>query len=76
MALAGLLAKKSRIVSVSGVLKPERMKENVWEAEIDLSAQERDGIDHILDQIPIAGERYDLKRGDYCGTHFDRLLFP
>ena len=46
-------------VPIPGVSKPERVKENVWAAEIDLSTQERDEINHILDQIPIAGERYD-----------------
>ncbi|MDE7262825.1 MAG: aldo/keto reductase [Oscillospiraceae bacterium] len=59
LALAWLLAQKPFIVLIPGVSKPERVKENVWAAEIDLSAQERDEVNHILDQIPIVGERYD-----------------
>lgn len=59
LALAWLLAQKPFIVPIPGISKPERVKENVWAAEIDLSAQERDEINHILDQIPVVGERYD-----------------
>lgn len=59
LALAWLLAQKPFIVPIPGVSKLERVKENVWAAEIDLSEQERDEINHILDQIPIVGERYD-----------------
>ena len=59
LALAWLLAQKPFIVPIPGVSKLERVKENVRAAEIDLSAQEMDEINHILSQIPIAGERYD-----------------
>ena len=58
LALAWLLAQKPFIVPIPGVSKLERVKENVRAAEIDLST-ELDEINHILSQIPIAGERYD-----------------
>ena len=59
LALAWLLAQKPFIVPIPGVSKLERVKENVRAAEIDLSTQELNEINHILSQIPIAGERYD-----------------
>ena len=59
LALAWLLAQKPFIVPIPGVSKLERVKENVRAAEIDLSAQEMDEINHILSQISIACERYD-----------------
>ena len=59
LALAWLLAQKLYIVPIPGVSKLECVKENMRAAEIDLSTEELDEINHILSPIPIAGERYD-----------------
>jgi aryl-alcohol dehydrogenase-like predicted oxidoreductase len=58
IALAWLLAQKPWIVPIPGTTKPERLRENVAAAGIDLSPDELQQINNAASQITIHGERY------------------
>jgi aryl-alcohol dehydrogenase-like predicted oxidoreductase len=58
IALAWLLAQKPWIVPIPGTTKPDRLRENVAAADIQLSPDELRKIDETASQITIHGERY------------------
>jgi aryl-alcohol dehydrogenase-like predicted oxidoreductase len=58
IALAWLLAQKPWIVPIPGTTKPERLRENVAAADIELSPDELHQINKAASQITIQGERY------------------
>lgn len=58
-ALSWLLAQKPFIVPIPGVSKMERMLENIRVPEISFTEQEIIMVNGLLDEIEIAGERYD-----------------
>ena len=58
-ALSWLLAQKPFIVPIPGVSKMERMLENIRVPEISFTEQEIVMVNGLLDEIEIAGERYD-----------------
>ncbi|AEJ61488.1 aldo/keto reductase [Spirochaeta thermophila DSM 6578] len=58
IALAWLLAQKPWIVPIPGTTKPERLKENIGAADLELSPEDLKEIDEALSRIRIVGERY------------------
>jgi aryl-alcohol dehydrogenase-like predicted oxidoreductase len=58
IALTWPLAQKPWIVPIPGTTKPERLRENVAAADIELSADELHQIDDAASQITIHGDRY------------------
>ena len=58
IALAWLLAQKPWIVPIPGTTKPQRLKENVGAAAIELSEDDLRQIEEALAPIKVQGERY------------------
>ncbi|MDE2369859.1 MAG: aldo/keto reductase [Burkholderiales bacterium] len=58
VALAWVLARKPWIVPIPGTTKPQRLRENLAAAELELSADDLAGIDGAAAQITIQGARY------------------
>jgi aryl-alcohol dehydrogenase-like predicted oxidoreductase len=58
VALAWLLAQKPWIVPIPGTTKPNRLKENVRAAAIELSAEDLRNIGASLSRIKVQGDRY------------------
>ncbi|MDE1926591.1 MAG: aldo/keto reductase [Burkholderiales bacterium] len=58
VALAWILARKPWIVPIPGTTKPQRLRENLAAAELELSADDLAGIDRAAAQIAIEGARY------------------
>jgi len=57
LALAWLLARKPWIVPIPGTTKPHRLQENLGAADLALSADELQEIDHEIAAIPLHGDR-------------------
>ncbi len=58
VALAWILAQKPWIVPIPGTTKVHRLIENIDAVGVELDKKELDEIQHALDQIRIAGDRY------------------
>jgi aryl-alcohol dehydrogenase-like predicted oxidoreductase len=58
IALAWLLAQKPWIVPIPGTTKLHRVEENIAAAEVELTQEELDEIDHQISEITLEGERY------------------
>lgn len=58
IAIAWLLTRRPRIVSIPGTTKIQRLEENLAAANINLTAQDTAEIDGRFSQIEIHGERY------------------
>ena len=58
IALAWLLAQKPWIVPIPGTTKPERLKENLGAAAVDLTADDLRQIDSAASAITLEGARY------------------
>jgi len=58
VALAWLLAKKPWIVPIPGTTKLDRLEENIRAADIELTPDDIDGLEHAYAEIPLAGARY------------------
>ncbi|WP_426690049.1 aldo/keto reductase [Rhodanobacter ginsengiterrae] len=58
VALAWLLARKPWIVPIPGTTKLSRLEENLAAAEIELTCENLQDIQRVLDSIPVHGERY------------------
>lgn len=58
IALAWLLAQAPCIVPIPGTTKLHRLKENIGGASLSLTKAELEGIELVLSQIQIEGERY------------------
>ncbi len=58
IALAWLLARERWIVPIPGTTKLHRVEENIAAAEVELTQEELDEIDHQASEITLEGERY------------------
>ncbi|OIQ50128.1 General stress protein 69 [Pseudodesulfovibrio hydrargyri] len=58
IALAWVLARKPWIVPIPGTKNPQRLRENLGAADIELTADEVRRLDGALADIEIAGDRY------------------
>ncbi len=58
VALAWLLSRKPWIVPIPGTTKPERLKENVGGASVELTAADLEEIGTALSNIEVQGARY------------------
>jgi aryl-alcohol dehydrogenase-like predicted oxidoreductase len=58
IALAWLLAQKPWIVPIPGTKKPERLKENIGAANVELTSEDLGEIESAASRITIQGERY------------------
>jgi aryl-alcohol dehydrogenase-like predicted oxidoreductase len=58
IALAWLLAQKPWIVPIPGTTKLHRVEENIAAADVELTQEELDEIDHQASEINLEGERY------------------
>jgi aryl-alcohol dehydrogenase-like predicted oxidoreductase len=58
IALAWLLAQKPWIVPIPGSRKLERLDENIGSANIELTSDDLNRIDHAMSQIKVVGDRY------------------
>ena len=58
IALAWLLAQKPWIVPIPGTTKLQRVEENIGAAEVELTQEELDEIEHNASRITLEGERY------------------
>ena len=58
IALAWLLAQKPWIVPIPGTTKLHRVEENIAAAEVELTQEELDEIEHHGSRITLEGERY------------------
>ena len=58
IALAWLLAQKPWIVPIPGTTKPQRLKENIGAAVIDLTADDLRAIGDALALVQVQGDRY------------------
>ncbi|MGB7979795.1 MAG: aldo/keto reductase [Candidatus Nanopelagicales bacterium] len=59
VALAWLLAQQPWIVPIPGTRRLSRVQENAGSAAVALSADERAGLDHLADEVGVAGNRYN-----------------
>ena len=57
-ALAWLLAQRPWVVPIPGTTKLHRVEENIAAAEVELTQEELDEIDHQASKITLEGERY------------------
>lgn len=62
LSLAWVLAQGNDIVAIPGTRRINRLEENMAAADINLSEDALTMIKNILDQNPVAGERYDQQR--------------
>lgn len=67
IALAWLLAQKPWIVPIPGTTKPDRLKENVGGAAINLNQDDLNTIHAALENIEIVGARYPQNLQDRVG---------
>lgn len=67
VALAWVLAQKSFIVPIPGTRSLDRLKENVYSADVVLSEEELKDINEALSKIVIQGERYPKELADKVG---------
>ena len=58
VALAFLLAQKPWIVPIPGTTKPAHLQENLWSADIEITADELKGMTEALSKITVVGDRY------------------
>ncbi|MFK2904930.1 aldo/keto reductase [Dyella ginsengisoli] len=58
VALAWLLARKPWIVPIPGTTRLSRLEENLAAAEIELTREDLQDIQRVLDSVPVHGERY------------------
>ncbi len=58
IALAWLLAQRPWVVPIPGTTKLHRVEENIAAAEVELTQEELDEIDHQASKITLEGERY------------------
>ena len=58
VALAWLLAQQPWIVPIPGTRRLSRVQENAGATTVALSADERAGLDHLADEVGVAGNRY------------------
>jgi len=58
IALSWLLAQKPWIVPIPGTTKPQRLKENIGAAGIDLTAEDLRAVGDALAQVQVQGDRY------------------
>ena len=58
IALAWLLARKPWIVPIPGTTKLARLEENLAAAEIELTPEDLQDIQRVLDSVIVHGERY------------------
>ena len=58
IALAWVLAQQPWIVPTPGTTNPERLKENLEAAAVELTGAERDNLNQALAKIEISGDRY------------------
>lgn len=58
IALAWLLEQKPWIVPIPGTTKLHRLQENLGAADVELTHKELGGIDDVLAQVTVQGERY------------------
>jgi aryl-alcohol dehydrogenase-like predicted oxidoreductase len=67
IALAWLLAQKPWIVPIPGTTKPERLKENIGAADIELTPDDLREIESAASKITVQGARYpeELERMTY-----------
>ncbi len=59
VALAWLLAQQPWIVPIPGTRRLSRVEENAGAATVALSADERAELDHLTDEVGVAGNRYN-----------------
>jgi len=59
VALAWLLAQQPWIVPIPGTRRPSRVQENAGATAVALSADERSALDHLADEVGVAGTRYN-----------------
>ena len=59
VALAWLLAQQPWIVPIPGTRRLSRVQENAGSAAVALSADERAELDHLADEVGVAGNRYN-----------------
>ena len=58
LALAWVMAKGDDIVPIPGTKNPRRLEENAAAAEIELSAEDVDELDHAISPEAVRGDRY------------------
>ena len=58
IAIAWLLAQKPWIVPIPGTTKPERLRENLGAATVELTPDDLREIDSALDTLEVQGDRY------------------
>ena len=58
IALAWLLAQRPWIVPIPGTTKLHRVEENIAAADVELTQEELDEIEHHASRITLEGERY------------------
>jgi aryl-alcohol dehydrogenase-like predicted oxidoreductase len=58
IALAWLLAQKPWIVPIPGSRKIERLEENIGAAQVELTKDDLQKIDHAMSTITVLGDRY------------------
>jgi aryl-alcohol dehydrogenase-like predicted oxidoreductase len=59
VALAWLLAQRPFIVPIPGTRRRERIDENAGSTSVALSADDISDLDHLVERIGVAGNRYD-----------------
>ena len=59
VALAWLLAQQPWIVPIPGTRRLSRVQENAQATAVALSADERASLDHLADEVGVAGNRYN-----------------
>jgi aryl-alcohol dehydrogenase-like predicted oxidoreductase len=67
VALTWVLAQKSWIVPIPGTRKLERLEENLGAAEVELTSEELQDLNHALSKIEISGERYPAEYANRVG---------
>ncbi len=67
IALAWLLAQKPWIVPIPGTTKPDRLKENIGAAVVELTPNDLRRIEDALGQIEILGDRYPAQLAARAG---------
>lgn len=65
IALAWLLLQEPWIVPIPGTRLTERIRENAGAAEVELSADEMDGLNRLAQTVGVRGERYPAEHLTY-----------
>ena len=68
LALAWVMAKGDDIVPIPGTKRPERLEENAAAADLKLSAQDIDELDHAISRDAVRGARYPEQMMELLGN--------